>query len=230
MIGDAVAPAGQKGITYLVVGGGGANLRYISSKQPEWSVARNNKVHGFLDVDVTGGTLLARLLTPEGEVVDSFTLTKQLPPEEPPRINLIVEGQRGVAPHQALFRAELPSPGVAVRWDFGDGATSEGAEVKHTYAQPGEYTVTATATASTGGASSTSTAQVSVSAPGTGGTPTDPEAPNPGGPQPPMVSLPGTESGASGESSSAGCSAVPMGALLPLGALMVAGFLRRRRR
>ncbi|HYH99958.1 metallophosphoesterase [Hyalangium sp.] len=230
MIGDAVAPAGQNGVTYLVVGGGGANLRYISSKQPEWSVTRNNKVHGFLDVDVTGGTLLGRLLTPEGEVVDSFTLTKQLPPEEPPRINLIVEGQRGVAPHQALFRAELPSPGVAVRWDFGDGATSEGAEVKHVYAQPGEYTVTATATTPTGGASSTSTTQISVSAAGTGGTPTDPGAPNPGDTQPPVASGPGTSPGTWGDSPSAGCSAIPVGALLPLGALALAGLLRRRRR
>jgi len=227
MIGDREAGSGEKGITYLVVGGGGANLRAFASGQPAWSALRNNKAHGFLDVDVTEGTLTAQLMTPEGAVVDSFTLTKQLPPQEPPKgFSVIVEGQRGVAPHQALFRAELPSPDLSVRWDFGDGATGEGAEARHTYAQPGQYTVTATASAGDG--SITSTAQVSVAAPsGTSG---------PGASQPPVASNPpgppssGVSSDVSGDATSGGCSTVPVGALLPFGALVLAEVLRRRRR
>lgn len=81
MKGDGVAPTGTRGITYLVVGGGGANLRPLESRQPSWSAVRNDTAHGFLDVIVDGGTLSAQLMTPEGGVVDSFTLTKQLPPQ-----------------------------------------------------------------------------------------------------------------------------------------------------
>jgi acid phosphatase type 7 len=223
MIGDREAGTGEQGITYLVVGGGGASLRQFPSSQPAWSAARDNTAYGFLDVNVTEGTLSAQLMTPQGGVVDSFTLTKQLPPQESPKgFSVIVEGQRGVAPHQALFRAELPSPGQSVRWDFGDGATSQGTEVKHTYARPGQYTVTATAWV--GGASVTSTAQVSVSA--SPGTPAPP-----GTSQPPVASNPSeASSGMPGDATSAGCSAVPVGALLPFGVLVLAGALRRRRR
>jgi uncharacterized protein (TIGR03382 family) len=221
MIGDREASSGEKGITYLVVGGGGASLRQFTMAQPSWSALRNNTDYGFLDVDVTEGTLRAQLLTPQGKVVDSFTLTKQLPPQESPKgFSVTVEGERGVAPHQAFFRAEPPSSGASVRWDFGDGATSEGTEVKHTYAQPGEYTVTATA--SSGGTPLTSTAQVSVSA-SSGTSP-------PGTSQPPVSTTPPeASSGVPGDATSAGCSSVPVGALLPFGALVLARALRRRR-
>jgi acid phosphatase type 7 len=79
MWGDAVAPAGVRGITYVVVGSGGASLRGWNSSQPAWSLVRDNDAHGYLDVRVEGGTLTARLLTPEGRAVDTFTLRKVLP-------------------------------------------------------------------------------------------------------------------------------------------------------
>jgi len=78
--GDAVAPAGVRGITYVVVGSGGASLRGWNSSQPAWSLVRDNDAHGYLDVRVEDGTLTARFLTPEGRVVDRFTLSKVLPP------------------------------------------------------------------------------------------------------------------------------------------------------
>lgn len=220
MIGDRVAAGAEKGIPYLVVGGGGANLREFATSKPEWSVLRNNSAYGFLDVDVTEGTLSAKLLTLDGSVLDSFTLTKQLPPEPPKAFPVVVEGQRGTAPLQTLFRAELPSSALNVRWDFGDGATGEGAQVKHLYSQPGQYTVTATA--SGGSTSLTSTTQVTVSASSGNSTP--------GPPQPPVSSTsPEVSSGVSGDASSSGCSAAPAGALLPFSALLLAGVLRRRR-
>ena len=41
---------------------------------------RNDRDHGYLDVTVEEGTLTAQALTPSGQVIDSFTLTKDLPP------------------------------------------------------------------------------------------------------------------------------------------------------
>ncbi|WP_224369238.1 metallophosphoesterase [Hyalangium versicolor] len=225
MIGDGVAPAGQQGITYLVVGGGGASLRPFAASQPSWSVLRNNSAHGFLDVTVDEGTLTAKLISTTGSVVDSFSLTKKLAPQEPVQdFNITVEGERGTAPLQAYFRATLPSSDFSVRWDFGDGQSGEGAETRHLYAQPGEYTVTATATS--GSTSLNKTTQVSVSSQGTVETPTEPVTPTPETP-----SAPGTSNGLPGSSDSgnAGCASIPAEVLLPLAALTLAEFLRRRR-
>ncbi len=228
MLGDEVAPAGERGIPYLVVGGGGASLRAFSESAPQWSAVRNNKDFGFLDVTITEGTLTAQLLTPKGKIVDAFTLTKQLAPrQEPPRtseLSVIVEGQRGVAPHMALFHAEFPSSTVAanttVRWDFGDGQSAEGVQVTHVYAQPGQYTVTATSTG--GGSNMTGTTQVTVQA-------ADAETPVTGAPRPtpttPAEPPPLEDEGGA----TAGCSTAPVATLLPLGALALARLLRRRR-
>ncbi len=51
---------------------------------------------------------------------------------------------------------------VTYAWDFGDGATTTGAQAGHTYAAAGTYTVTLTVT-DNGGLSGTSTQQVTVS-------------------------------------------------------------------
>lgn len=85
MKGSAVAPSGTPSPTYLVVGSGGVSLRPLPGGKPSWSVVRNNVDHGYLDVTVEDGTLTGQLLTPSGKVVDRFTLTKSLPPEEQPQ-------------------------------------------------------------------------------------------------------------------------------------------------
>jgi uncharacterized protein (TIGR03382 family) len=85
MRGNEVAPSGTPEPVYLVVGSGGAKLRELSTvSKPSWSVLRNNADHGYLDVRAEGGTLTAQMLTPSGKVMDSFTLTKELPPEPTP--------------------------------------------------------------------------------------------------------------------------------------------------
>ena len=85
MTGNGVAASGKKAPVYLVVGSGGASLRDMStSSKPAWTVLRNNVDHGYLDVKAEGGTLTAQMLTPAGKVMDSFTLTKELPPEPDP--------------------------------------------------------------------------------------------------------------------------------------------------
>ncbi|WP_225412102.1 metallophosphoesterase [Stigmatella hybrida] len=227
MKGDAMASG--TGIPYLVVGSGGANLREFANSKPSWSAARNNTDYGFLDVEVVGGTLTAKLMTSSGNAADTLVLTKALPPEETPSpdaLALIVEGERGVAPHQALFRAEPSLSGASVEWDFGDGQTGEGTQLSHVYEKEGEYTVTATARA--GSAQQTATAQVSVAPPGT-------SLPSPGTPQfppsGPSIGVPGPGMPGDDDAAAAGgCATAPLGALFPLGALALAGLWRRRSR
>lgn len=84
MKGSAVGSSGERNPTYLVVGGGGASLRPFGSGKPSWSAVRNDRDHGYLEVKVEEGTLTAQALTPSGQVLDSFTLTKGLPPPAPP--------------------------------------------------------------------------------------------------------------------------------------------------
>jgi uncharacterized protein (TIGR03382 family) len=236
MEGDAVAPAGE-GIPYLVVGGGGASLRPFATSKPDWSVIRDDQAHGFLDVKVVEGTLTANLVETDGKVLDSFTLKKDLPPlEQSPAgtLAVTVEGERGVAPHQALFRATTELANAKVTWDFGDGGSAEGTSVTHTYEQAGQYTVTATATA--GSQIQTATAVVQVTGTGTPGeTPSEPGTDGGSGtpdesPGLPTPSTPDTTNATGGGSAGGGCAAGPAAAVLPGVGLLVAGLLRRRRR
>jgi len=84
MKGDGVGRSGERHPIYLVVGGGGAKLRPFETGKPSWSVVRNDRDHGYLDVKVEEGTLTAQVLTPSGQMIDSFTLTKNLPPAAEP--------------------------------------------------------------------------------------------------------------------------------------------------
>ncbi|RYZ37983.1 MAG: PKD domain-containing protein [Myxococcaceae bacterium] len=236
MLGDAEAGKSERGIPYLVVGGGGATLRAFATSRPSWSVLRDDAAHGFLDVDVVEGTLTAKLVKTDGGVLDSFSLTKQLPaPTEPPQgtLNVTVGNASGDAPHTASFVATASQPGTTVTWDFGDGATAQGLQVEHVYTQPGTYTVTTTAT----GLSATTVVTVTASGtsdPGTGGedpgtdTGTDPGTSNP---RPELPSTPSTPGVTPGEDSGGGggCAAGP-GVLVPAAGLLVAGLVRRRRR
>ncbi|MCJ7707114.1 MAG: metallophosphoesterase family protein, partial [Anaerolineales bacterium] len=61
------------GITYLVTGGGGAELYNVTHPAPELITYRN--VHHVMLFHVSGDTLTAEAMTPEGEVFDQFSLT-----------------------------------------------------------------------------------------------------------------------------------------------------------
>ena len=71
----------ERGLTYVVAGAGGAKLKYFDDEAnaPSWSAYRNNTEFGYLEVNVEGGTLSGEARTMEGRVIDSFTLTKELP-------------------------------------------------------------------------------------------------------------------------------------------------------
>jgi hypothetical protein len=79
MKGSAVAPSGTRGITYLVVGSGGATLRTFPGAQPSWTAFRDNTTMGYLDVVVDGGTLTTKFISSTGTVRDTLTLTKTVP-------------------------------------------------------------------------------------------------------------------------------------------------------
>ncbi len=82
MQGNGVAPSGSRSPTYLVVGSGGAELRPFDNDKPSWTALRNDSEYGYLDVTVEEGTLTAQMRTPSGKVIDSFSLSKNLPPLE----------------------------------------------------------------------------------------------------------------------------------------------------
>jgi hypothetical protein len=85
MKGGKVADSGTRGIPYVVVGSGGADLRGFPKKAPAWTAYRNNTDVGYLEVAVEGGTLTGKFYNPSGEVKDTFTVTKTLetPAERP---------------------------------------------------------------------------------------------------------------------------------------------------
>ncbi|MCY1034314.1 metallophosphoesterase [Corallococcus sp. BB11-1] len=241
MLGDAESGKSERGVPYLVVGGGGATLRKFATSRPSWSVMRDDAAHGFLDVEVVEGTLTAKLVKTNGGTLDSFSLTKELPAPPPPpqgTLNVTVGSASGAAPHTASFVATASQAGTSVTWDFGDGVTAQGAQVEHVYTQPGTYTARATAT-SQGAAPLTATTVVTVTGsgttdPGTGeedpGTDTGADPGTPTNPRPGLPSTPSTPGITPGEDSEGGggCAAGP-GVLLPAAALLLAGLIRRRR-
>ncbi|MFD2453992.1 PKD domain-containing protein [Ideonella paludis] len=75
-----------------------------------------------------------------------------------------VQPQSPVAGQSVSMAAQGEGSGLSYSWSFGDGATADGANVSHTFSQPGSYTATVTVKDSTG-RSATATANITVSAP-----------------------------------------------------------------
>ncbi|HLL52281.1 MAG TPA: metallophosphoesterase [Myxococcaceae bacterium] len=253
MRGDGEASGTERGITYLVIGSGGARHRTFSGTKPNWSVYRDDLNHGYLDVTVAGGTLEARMVTPAGAVLDSFSLRKTLPPE--PALAAAAAPAKGTAPFTAQLTATPTGmDGAQVRWSFGDGAAGDGPQVSHVYAKPGSYEAIATATGADGttltqkvaiqvdaaqaphvettpapgsGTGAGTTPSTGGTTPSTGGTTATP-APATTGPKP---TLSGSQPAASASSGKGGCQTTPGAtALLPLSLALSAVLLRLRAR
>jgi hypothetical protein len=94
-----------------------------------------------------GGTLPIRdgrmTIDQPAHSVRMFKLVKNSVTAQPPDFEIQVQPS-AQAGETVEFRAISPgeTPGLGYRWNFGDGVAGDGAEVSHTYTQPGSYTVT----------------------------------------------------------------------------------------
>ncbi len=197
MIGDGIAPAGQKGIVYLVVGTGSAGSAGFSGSQPSWSVYRNASVVGYFDAQVQGGTLTGRMVDTSGKTIDTFTLNKTVAaPAADPKLTVTAERAVGLAPLDVGFVAQVDNlSNPTVSWNFGDGGTATGLTPRHTFTRTGNFDVTATATSG----STTLTSKLTITAQDASGQPAPP------------VSPPPTSSGTGGGSATPSTSTSPLG-------------------
>ncbi len=132
----------------------------------------------------------------------------------------VISGPTSAAPGQTVtfngFSSTAGDGGIeSFEWEFGDGSGEEGAEVTHSYAEPGIYTVTLTVY-DDGGFGFSKTRQITVKTP---------EEPPPGEEEPPSgggggTGGTGTSSGSSGSSSgsSGGPAPAPVAGVAVVGA------------
>ncbi|MFL6213220.1 MAG: PKD domain-containing protein [Blastocatellia bacterium] len=91
-----------------------------------------------------------------------------LPGNRPPQVSPTASATSGVGSLAVTFAANASDPdgdALTVTWDFGDGQTATGANVAHTYTDPGQYTAVVRATDPAGAfASATLTITVAATA------------------------------------------------------------------
>src|SRR5687768_1161280 len=79
---------------------------------------------------------------------------------EAPSAEMVAFSVQPSSTNANIINFESTSPGFKAVWDFGDGATGEGASVSHAYPVKGEYTVKLTIY--TAGGSTSSTKKVTI--------------------------------------------------------------------
>lgn len=98
-----------------------------------------------------------------GTSCDTGTDTARILVNRPPMVSagpdltVPVGAARDAAEFDATAASDPDGQGVALGWSFGDGGQATGAQVRHSYATPGRYSVTVTARDSTGLACGVST-------------------------------------------------------------------------
>jgi len=145
---ERVVAAAAGSPVYLVVGNSGATLRPFATALPSWAAYRNDTDYGYLDVQVTGGTLVAQMRNSSGAVKDSFTLTKTLSPivseptPTPTPPTPVDPGEPSTTPPLPIVDAPDGSTGETGKHP--DGLTETGADTDATLsgcgATPGQNT------------------------------------------------------------------------------------------
>ncbi|MDQ8043628.1 MAG: PKD domain-containing protein [Patulibacter sp.] len=139
-----VAGQDRFGDSVVVASRAGASGASVSYSAP--SIALDAEGNGALVSDLNDTVAPSGTYTPYAFGFDPI----------PPTLGAIVVPAAGtVGTSLALAATATDRSGVpTVTWDFGDGGSATGAEVAHTYASPGAYTVTVRATDAAGNVSS----------------------------------------------------------------------------
>lgn len=122
MKGDGPAAPGEAGITYVLVGNGGAKLYPFTAPAPAWIAYRDDTRKGFLDVTIEEGVLEARMVTTSGATIDAFSIVKALPPLAPPAASPSPGGGDGAPGVLPPGEEALPAEVVAGCGSAGAGA------------------------------------------------------------------------------------------------------------
>ncbi len=174
-----------------------------------WSFGDGETAEGSDEVShayTTPGTYTVSCTVSDGDQDERTTLSVQI--VNAPPVFTEVEVPAGDEGAELIFRASAEDPGgdaVSYSWDFGDGATAEGAEVSHAYADDGEYTVTAVASDGADESEEVLTASIANVAPEIVGSPS-------------VVAWPGVEYGYSPSADEPGDDTLTWSADLPDGA------------
>ncbi|WP_223643668.1 metallophosphoesterase [Corallococcus sp. EGB] len=138
LLAESVAPKEKRGVTYLVVGSGGAVLRKFPRRQPAWSAARNDKDYGFLDVRIDKDVLTGRLVSADGGIADEFVISKRLDL----RLTATATPTKGPAPLTVAFTAVPSHEGASIAWLQGERSSlGTGPTLTHVFTEPGRYQV-----------------------------------------------------------------------------------------
>ena len=84
-----------------------------------------------------------------------------------PVISVDYAPKAGIAPLMVSYSVNASDPGIRVTWDFGDGTTGSGTQVRHEYGGPGTYSARVRWTLPGGASGQRSGLEVTVLDPGT---------------------------------------------------------------
>ena len=117
------------------------------------------------------GTYTATVTVTDGDgafgTAEVEVVVEDPPGNVPPQVQAAASPRSGAAPLQVRFTSAATDPDgdqVSTVWDFGDGVRAGGANINHTYGQPGTYTATVTVT-DPGGLTDTDSVQITVTGP-----------------------------------------------------------------
>ena len=167
----AGTPDDAYGITQIIAGTGGAELRSIGTVNPA-SVTRDAATYGVLKLTLHQDSGdFAFLPVAGGSYTDSGSVPCHgaPPPPSAPTADFSASSTSGTAPMTASF-ADQSTAATSWKWDFGDGTTSTLQNPTHTYSLAGTYDVTLTVRNYTGTDTRTRTGYIEVTAPPPTGT------------------------------------------------------------
>jgi len=148
----AAASAGQANVTWDPVSDARVTIYEVRVRQPEGAPLRS-VVSATTDARINnlmeGETywLAVRACAPGRKLCSAFSneISVTIPGSETapaPRAAFAANRVRGPVPLTVLFTDESDGAVASRAWSLGDGATSTGAHVVHTYATPGRFSVT----------------------------------------------------------------------------------------